>query len=89
MCRQVLMMVAVGMATISLSWCTTAGASSEAEVVAAVGDAGTRLVVVFGPGVFFRTGFDDLIRSRRRKHRIPATVFRWSIALTDFFRYRA
>src|SRR5438132_6943819 len=34
MCRQVLMMVAVGMATISLSWCTTAGASSEAEVVA-------------------------------------------------------
>lgn len=34
MCRQVLMMVAVGMATISLSWCTTARAASEAEAVA-------------------------------------------------------
>lgn len=34
MCRQVLIMVAVGMATISLSWCTTARAASEAEAVA-------------------------------------------------------
>jgi hypothetical protein len=32
--RQVLMMVAVGMATISLSWSTTARAASEAEAVA-------------------------------------------------------
>jgi hypothetical protein len=34
MCRQVLIMVAVGMASISLSWCTTARAASEAEAVA-------------------------------------------------------
>jgi hypothetical protein len=34
MCRQVLIMVAVGMATISSSWCTTARAASEAEAVA-------------------------------------------------------
>jgi len=34
MCRQVLIMVAVGMATIALSWCTTARAASEAEAVA-------------------------------------------------------
>jgi hypothetical protein len=34
MYRQVLIMVAVGMATISLSWCTTARAASEAEAVA-------------------------------------------------------
>jgi hypothetical protein len=34
MCRQVLIMVAVGMATISSSWCTTARAAGEAEAVA-------------------------------------------------------
>ena len=34
MYRQVFIMVAVGMATISLSWCTTARAASEAEVLA-------------------------------------------------------
>jgi uncharacterized protein DUF3365 len=34
MCRQVLIMVAVGMASFSLSWCTTARAASEAEAVA-------------------------------------------------------